>query len=88
MAIHEGRESTKTLEVTESPVGLVQTVNADWPKSQPSSFVQPRNIEASGGDVSNDSPKQITQRLGLDISWSISEFGVHGQESTELWSIF
>ena len=80
MAIHEGRESTKTLEVTESPVGLIQTVDADWPKSQPSLFVKPRNIEASGGDVSNDSPKQITQRLGLDVNKS--EFRVRTLDGT------
>ena len=55
------------VEVTESPVGLIQTVNADWPKSQPSLFKKPRNIEASGGDVPNDSPKQIAQRVGLHI---------------------
>ena len=95
MAIREGREfpsleSTKMVEVTESPVGLIQTVNADLPKSQPSLFKKPRNIEASGGDVPNDSPKQIAQRLGLDISWSVSEFRGHGQKCVpaELWSVF
>ena len=64
--IHEGRISTKKLTVTESPVGLVQTMNADWSNSKNFLFVKPRNIEASGDDDTNQSPKKIIQRLGLN----------------------
>ena len=65
MAIHEGRVSTKTPEVTESPVGLIRTINAEWPNNPNENYVKPRNIEASGGDISNQSPKEIGQRLGF-----------------------
>ena len=71
MIEHEGRpgrESTKKLEVTESPVGLIQTMNADFLNNQNIIFVKPRNIESSGGDVTNQSPRQIIQRLGLSFS--------------------
>ena len=70
--IHEGRISTKKLTVTESPVGLVQTVNADWSKSKNILFVKPRNIEASGDDDTNRSSKQIIQRLGSNspLKWA------------------
>ena len=61
---HEGRESTKKLEVTESPVGLIQTLKAEWSNNKNIVFVKPRNIESSGGDVTNQSPRDIIQRLG------------------------
>ena len=64
LKIHEGRESTKKLEVTESPVGLIQTLKAEWSNKKNIVFVKPRNIESSGGDVTNQSPRDIIQRLG------------------------
>ena len=64
LKIHEGRETTKKLEVTESPVGLIQTLNAEWPSNKNIVFVKPRNIESSGSDVTNQSPRDIIQRLG------------------------
>ena len=64
LMIHEGRESTKKMLVTESPVGLIQTENADWSNTQNLIFVKPRNIESSGSDDTNQSQK-IMQRLGL-----------------------
>ena len=64
LKIHEGRESTKKLEVTESPVGLIQTLNAEWSSNKNIVFVKPRNIESSGSDVTNQSPRDIIQRLG------------------------
>ena len=64
LKIHEGRESTKKLEVTESPVGLIQTLNTEWSNNKNIVFVKPRNIESSGGDVTNQSPRDIIQRLG------------------------
>ena len=64
--IHEGRISTKKLSVTESPVGLVQTDKTDWSNNKNILSVKPRNIESSGDDDTNQSPKQIIQRLGLN----------------------
>ena len=70
--IHEGRKSTKKLAVTGSPVGLVQTVNADWSNSKNILFAKPRNIEASGDDDTNRSSKQIIQRVGFNISLKLA----------------
>ena len=64
LMIHERRESTKKMSVTESPVGLIQTENADWSNTQNLIFLKPRNIESSGSDDTNQSQK-IMQRLGL-----------------------
>ena len=95
MAIHEGRVSTKTPEITESPVGLIRTINAEWPNDPNGNNVKPRNIEASGGDISNQPPKEISQRLGLgwtdkdSFAWSLSRlrFSSEPNESVEVKSL-